>query len=92
MDLLSSRPDWSTKRVPEQPLLHREILSQRAPKKRGAGEAGESRVCTPGFNPSSQVGGAGRQAGLCEFKAGLVYSASSRLQYDCLAAPSLRVR
>jgi hypothetical protein len=36
---LSSRPAWSTKRVPGQPGLHRETLSQKTNKKRSLGWA-----------------------------------------------------
>jgi hypothetical protein len=46
--LLSLRPAWSTERVPDQPELHREILSQKKKKKTKEGSLLSLLSCSTG--------------------------------------------
>ena len=59
---LSLRPAWSTERVPGQPGLHRETLSQKTKKKKGGGEKTQftevfSRIRLSNFNTKQTVDG-----------------------------------
>jgi hypothetical protein len=69
VDLLSSRPAWSIEQLPGQPRLNRDTLNENKTKQNKENPKQQKYTNTVARQ---------RKADLCEFRASLVYRASSR--------------